>query len=234
MDKVVNYGKGIKAIAEDLHVTEEEAQTIYDTIMEEFPNLKKFMYESKSMAQNLGYVTTIFGRKRRLPNIQLPRYEYKFIGEEDKSLLEAFSKKLKYAKFNARKEIIQEAKEYGLIIKDNGGFIADAERQTVNSRVQGSAGDQVKVVMNGVFRDQLLNDLGFNLLLQVHDELIGEVPVENAARAAVQLKHIMETSLEGTLSVPSTCDIEITEVWYGEKLADITDEFERLIGEQNA
>ncbi|HUM44860.1 MAG TPA: DNA polymerase, partial [Fervidobacterium sp.] len=77
----VCYGKGVPAIAEDLGISREEAQKIYDQIMRAFPGLERFMIESQNMARELGYVDTVWGRKRRLPNMQLDPYEFSYSGK---------------------------------------------------------------------------------------------------------------------------------------------------------
>jgi DNA polymerase I-like protein with 3'-5' exonuclease and polymerase domains len=72
------YGKGVKAIGENLGVSTQKAQQIYDSVLKEFPGLKQLMIDSENMARELGYVTTILGRKRRLPDMQLEPYEFSY------------------------------------------------------------------------------------------------------------------------------------------------------------
>lgn len=230
----VCYGKGVPAIAEDLNISVKKAQEIYDKIMYEFPGLKQFMIESETMARELGFVTTIWGRKRRLPNMQLEPYEFTYTTEALKSnfdplfdgdntiptdvpetLKMQYKARLDRTYRRADKERIkQQAKNEGIHIKDNGGFIAEATRQCVNSRIQGSAADQTKIAMILVANDKRLKELGFRLLLSVHDELIGECPKENAKESAEIFAQLMVEAAKD-LIVPSKCDIEITECWYG-------------------
>jgi DNA polymerase I-like protein with 3'-5' exonuclease and polymerase domains len=196
------------------------------------------MEDSENMARERGFVTTVWGRKRRLPNMQLPPYEFTYIGGAPKDFdplfgdednLEDFSEvdeltKQRYTNLlNStyswrEKEVIKsKAKDEGIEIKDNGGYIAEATRQCVNSRIQGSAADQTKLAMILVGNDQRLKDLGFKLLLTVHDELIGECPKENAKEVAERFSQLMIDAAKD-LAVPSKCDVEITERWYGEPL----------------
>ena len=63
-----------------------------------------------------------------------------------------------------------------------------------------------------------LKKLGFNLLLTVHDEIIGEAPIENAKQVAEKLVSIMVNSAKPEIQVPMKCDAEITKSWYGEKI----------------
>lgn len=233
------YGKGVAAIGEDLGVSKKKAQEIYDKVMVSFPGLRQFMEDSENMARDLGYVTTIWGRKRRLPNMQLPPYEFSYIDgvpkdfdplfddeeefedgviEVDEETKQRYLKQLNRTYSWKEKENIKaRAKEQGILIKDNGGYIAEATRQCVNSRIQGSAADQTKLAMIAVGNDKKLKDLGFRLLLAVHDELIGECPKENAKEVAERFSQLMVEAAKD-LSVPSKCDVEITERWYGEPL----------------
>ena len=234
----VCYGKGVAAIGEDLGISKKKAQEIYDKIMISFPGLKNFMEESEEMARERGYVSTVWGRKRRLPNMQLPRYEFSYIGgvpidfdplfddeeeavgpmEVDPDAIERYSKQLDKCYSRKEKERIKaRAESEGIKIKDNGGYIAEATRQCVNSRIQGSAADQTKLAMILIGNDQRLKDLGFKMLLAVHDELIGECPREHAKEVAERFSGLMVEAAK-ELKVPSKCDVEITECWYGDPL----------------
>lgn len=236
----VCYGKGVAAIAEDLKIPKKKAQDIFDKIMGSFPGLKQFMIDSEEMAKTYGYVTTVWGRKRRLPNMQLEPYEFTYIGgapkdfdplfdEEDEDSIDTISEvsqeiRDKYTRLlnktysRKEKEIIKaRAISEGIKIKDNGGYIAEATRQCVNSRIQGSAADQTKLAMILVGNDKKLRDLGFRILLPVHDELIGECPKEHAKEVAERFAYLMVKAAKD-LVVPSKCDVEITECWYGEPL----------------
>jgi DNA polymerase-1 len=235
----VLYGKGVAAIAEDLRVTKKKAQEIYDKVMISFPGLKQFMEDSENMARDYGFVTTVWGRKRRLPNMQLEPYEFTYIGgvpkdfdplfddedefddgplEVDEATKQRYINVLNRTYSRKEKEVIKaKAKNEGILIKDNGGYIAEATRQCVNSRIQGSAADQTKLAMILVGNDKKLKELGFKLLLAVHDELIGECPRENAKEVAERFSLLMIEAAKD-LVVPSKCDVEITECWYGEPL----------------
>lgn len=232
----VCYGKGVPAIAEDLGISIKLAQEIYDKILKEFPGLKQFMIDSEQMAKEKGFVTTIWGRKRRLPNIQLPPYEfsldYKKVVQNFDPLSDDFEDETpdsvdpavigKYTRildrcrgYKQRDAIIKKAREEGIIIKDNGGYIAEAVRQCVNSRIQGSAADQTKIAMILIGNDKRLKELDFHLLLTVHDELIGECPEANVKEVSERFSGLMVEAAK-ELSVPSKCDVEITKCWYGE------------------
>ena len=102
----------------------------------------------------------------------------------------------------------------GVIVKDNSGFISQAERQSVNARIQGSAATMSKKAMIKVYRDQKLKDLGFKLMIAVHDELIGECPKENAEEVAERLSDLMKISALPEVQVPFKCDPTIEDSWY--------------------
>lgn len=231
------YGRGIKSVAEQLHTTKEKAQLIQDKIFKGFPAIPKFERDSMNMALELGYVTTLWGRKRRLPNLQLEEYEFKWKNgtapnqdlldwdttemqtEVPESKQNFYINKLDRVWGNQKRRIFEEALAEGIIIIDNGGKISDAERQVVNSRIQGSAADMSKLAMILVGKDERLKELGFRLLIPVHDELIAECPKENAKEASERFAMLMSKAAESKLTVPISCDVEITERWYGERIA---------------
>ena len=86
------------------------------------------------------------------------------------------------------------------------GELARAERQSVNSRIQGSAADVARRAMISCEFDQELANLGVQMLLQIHDELIFEVPEESVQEALPIIKYKMEHPLGFELSVPLDCD----------------------------
>jgi DNA polymerase-1 len=118
----------------------------------------------------------------------------------------------------AKDKVRQMAAEEGYEIVDNGGKIADAERQCVNSIIQGSAADMTKIAMNKIYRDEELRKLGYKLIIPVHDEVIGICPEENAKAVAERLEYIMIHIVDGFFTIQMKTDIEVTKRWYGENL----------------
>ena len=196
----VLYGRGVPSIAEQLGTTTKKAQAIKDSVFKGFPAIPQFEGDSLDMAYEKGYVTTLWGRKRRLPDLQLPEYEFRwkdgappdddlldFASEDDEEkvqevpeeLVRKYVSKLRNAYFGQKRKIFEQANKEGIWIVDNGAKIADAQRQVVNSRIQGSAADMSKLAMILVDNDERLKELGFRLLIPVHDELIAECPEEN-------------------------------------------------------
>ena len=188
-------------------------------------------------ARKNGYVETAWGRKRRLPDVQLPKYEFELLGggpstfdplafEEDQGEAEVDPAVCqKYTRLldktwggKEKRDIILKAREEGVKITDNGGKIADAERQCVNSIIQGSSADMTKLAMIAIYNDERLRELDCHLLLQVHDEVICECPKDNAKECAERLTSLMVGAAKEKIRVPMKCDAEVTECWYGEPL----------------
>lgn len=229
------YGRQIPSIAEQLGVSTKEAQAIYDKVIASFPALGKFIEDSQEMARTEGYVTTAWGRRRHLHDMQLERYEFSYSGkvtnfdplafgsevskEVPKKVKDNYTKQLDKAfGWKKKNDIIQKALAEGIKIKDNGGFIAQAERQCVNARVQGSAADITKLAMIAINKDERMKELDFHLLIQVHDEVIGECPIENAKEAGERLSYLMRTAPSNLIKLPFKCDVDFTKNWYGEEV----------------
>lgn len=236
----VLYGRGVPSIAEQLGTTTEKAQAVKDSVFKGFPAIPKFEQDSLDMAYELGYVTTLWGRKRRLPDLQLPEYEFRwkdgappdddlldfeFMNEPEYDTSEVpedaqdyYLRKLRNCWGKEKRKIFEEANEEGIWIVDNGAKIADAQRQCVNARIQGSAADMSKLAMIKVGNDERLKELGFRLLIPVHDELIAECPEENAEECRDRFAKLMSEAAEDKLTIPIKCDVEVTKRWYGESV----------------
>lgn len=231
----VTYGKGIPAIGEDLGISTQKAQAVYDKVMESFPMLEKFMHDTQKKAKDSGYVETPWGRRRHLTDMQLQRYEFSYSGkvtnfdplafgsevstEVPKKVKDNYTKQLDKAfGWKKKNDIIQSALSQGIKIKDNGGFIAQAERQCVNSVIQGGAADMAKLAMIHINNDEEMKSLDFHLLICVHDEVIGECPKENAKEASERLAQLMIDAPKGKIDIPMKVDCEITKNWYGESV----------------
>lgn len=73
-----------------------------------------------------------------------------------------------------------------------------------------------KKAMLLVGNDERLKELGFRLLIPVHDELIGECPIKNAVECKERFAKLMSDAAKDKLEVPISCDVEVTKCWYGE------------------
>ena len=233
----VLYGRGEASIAEQLKVTEDKAKAIKGSVFNAFPVIRQFERDSKEMAYYDGYVTTVCGRKRRLPDMQLDTYEFKwsdggqtisndvldFDSDDEmpipESRIKYYLNKLHSCKPWQKKKVFEEANKEGIWIVDNGKKIADAERQCVNSRIQGSAADLTKLAMIDLHTNKRLKELGFRLLIPVHDEVIAECPREYAKECSELLAQIMSKAAEKILEMPIKCDVTVSKEWYGEEIA---------------
>lgn len=230
----VLYGRGEASIAEQLGCTTEEAEQIKSSVFRAFPAIKKFEDDSLTMAKELGYVTTVCGRKRRLPDLQLPEYDFKWtngvspeedlldfdseIVDIDEDTRAYYLRKLSKLWGKKKAKVVEEAARNGITVVDNTMKIADATRQCVNARVQGSAADLTKLAMIKLHDNKRLKELGFRILIPVHDEVIAECPIENAKECSELLANTMSKAAEEILEMPIKCDVAVSYEWYGEEL----------------
>ena len=240
------YGRGTKSIAEQLNCSFEEANDIKNGFFNEFPKVEQWMSNTQVEAKQRGYVEDIWGRRRRLPDLLREKYEVTYknsvttfnplIGGTGKynpnneSIINTYKTKLNNAKYKSEIDNIKkEASQAGISIKDNSGFIAQAERQCVNARIQGGAASMSKRAMINVYNNEELRELGFKLLIAVHDELIGECPIENAERVKELLSQEMIDSALPEVKVPMKCDTDSFPAWYYDVYqAEIKKEFDTL------
>ena len=146
------YGRGIPSIAKQLGTTEQEAQNIYDSVLDIFKGLKKFDEDSKRMAYEKGYVTTAYGRRRRLPDIRLPEYSISYTAEHmekaknqkdlptemPQEVFDYWAKQVSNIKYRSDYRNLKDiAYAQGINLVSNSAFKARAARQTVNARIQG-------------------------------------------------------------------------------------------------
>lgn len=163
------YGMGAQKLAQELNISVNEAKAFITRYFERLDTLKRFYDSVEASARELGYVTTLAGRRRSLPDI--------------------FSR--------------------------NGQAFSLARRQAINTVIQGSAADIIKLAMLAVQQDTVLQDLGARLVLQVHDELLLEVPAKHAEKAGAQVVACMEGVCPGgvQLSVPLVVDWGVGASW---------------------
>lgn len=161
------YGIGDFSLAGDLGIPVKQARAYIQSYLASYPDVAAYLKDIVAEAHAKGYVTTLFGRRRYIPEI---------------------------SGHNAMQ------RKFG-------------ERVAMNSPIQGSAADIVKIAMLGVSRRIAAEGLDAKLILQVHDELIVEASKKDADRAAAILREEMEGAVK--LSVPLTVDLGIGERWYG-------------------
>lgn len=240
----ITYGRSTKTIGDQLfgknqEMTDDEktkaAQNIYDAVLNSFPDLNAFMQQSQAFARKYGYVETILGRRRHIPDMQLKPYEFRagrgYVNPDidpldpktlknKNELPKRISDKLEaeFAKYKYKGQIYKRIKELEenehIRVINNTKKITDATRQVVNSRVQGSAADLTKMAMLKIFNNEEWKELGAKVLLQVHDELIAEVPIRTAARAGELLGSLMSEA-GNFLPFTISCDVTTSIRWYG-------------------
>lgn len=229
----IMYGRGAAAIAEQTGSSVEEAQKIINNFYSGFPKVKEWVKKTEEDAKKTGYVEDFWGRRRRLPDLLLPKYTVKLqntttvldfnplfntkglVSSVKDNRIEKYTNLINNARgYKDRDCVKSEALKDGVVIIDNGAFISQAERQCVNARIQGSASTMTKIAMKKIYSDAILNELNFKLLITVHDELIGECPVENADEVSKRLSYIMSTCIQEYTDMPFKCDAETEPCWY--------------------
>ena len=160
--KAINFGiiYGISAfgLARQLAIPRGDAKAYIDAYFERYPGIRDYMDRTKDMARELGYVTTLFGRKCYTPGIK----------------------------------------------DGNPSHRSFAERAAINAPLQGGAADIIKRAMIRMPAALEKAGLGARMLLQVHDELIFDVPEKELDAAAELAKSVMEGV--AALDVPLTVD----------------------------
>lgn len=242
----IMYGRGIASIAEQIKTHDgkvtrqdiQDAEKIINTFFTSFPLSKKWMEDSLLNAQAFGYVEDLWGRRRRLPEIQLQKYEVlnknqhssfnPLLGTSGENVFENTNLISSYYNLlnNARNKkeidnIISQAKQKNILIKNNSGKIAQAERQAVNARIQGGAASMSKKAMIAIHNDEVMKYLGFRLLIAVHDELIGEAPIKNAEKAAERLSELMIEAAKPECVIPMKCDTTLENSWYESEYKEV-------------
>ena len=232
------YGRGSKSIAAQINQPVEVAEEIISNFYKTYPVVKEWMDNSIAQAKKEGYVTTLLGRRRHLPNMQLSEYSIKDLLSENnetvlfeevdisdgsrEKLIKEYLDKLKSCKSNFKKKsIIEQALKDSIEITDNYKKISAATRQTVNSIIQGSAADLSKKAMIDIYNSPKLRELGFRTLYVVHDEISGECPIENAEEVAKVLKETMIDSASKICDVPMKVDCYVVKHWYLDELSNV-------------
>ena len=162
----IMYGMGEYSLAEDLGISMKEAKTYIQNYLARFPKVTDYFNQVKDMAYSDGFVSTMLGRRRYIPELKASN-----------TMVRAFG-----------------------------------ERVARNSPIQGSAADIIKIAMIRVSKRLEKECPSAKLILQVHDELIVEVPNENADTARKILCEEMENAV--SLNVKLSVEVGTGETWY--------------------
>jgi len=187
------------------------ASEVFGTAIDEVSSEQR----SAAKAVNFGivYGITSWGLARQLgcdvdrATAIIDDYKSKFSGIQ--SFLEQCTKQA--IEYGYVETIMHRRRHIYAIDSSNPQQQALAKRVAINSVVQGSAADLIKIAMINVQRDLQSNFEGARLLLQIHDELVVEVPKENAETVRDILVDVMESAME--LDVPLVADASIASNW---------------------
>jgi DNA polymerase-1 len=160
------YGQGDFSLARQLDISREEARDFIEEYFRRFSGVRAFLDKQVDLARDLGYVETLGGRRRYIPEIQARNWNVRQFGE----------------------------------------------RIAQNTPIQGTAADLIKVAMIRIHKLLESRFPSTKLLLQVHDELLLEVPVDEVEEVGKMVVEEMEGAVE--LDVPLAVDSAVGESWY--------------------
>jgi len=160
------YGQGEFSLAQQLGVPREEAGRFISQYFERFQGVRSFLDAQVELARERGYVETLLGRRRYIPELRSGNWNVRQFGE----------------------------------------------RIAQNTPIQGTAADLIKKAMLGIHRGLEQEGLRARLLVQVHDELVFEVPEAELDRTRDWVVREMESALE--LNVPLRVDVGVGASWY--------------------
>ena len=171
--KAVNFGivYGISefGLAEQIDIKRNEAKQYIEQYLETYHGIRDYMSEIVESAKRKGYVETLFGRRRYIPELSSNNYMVRKFGD----------------------------------------------RAAMNTPIQGTAADIMKIAMIKVYNELKNRNLKSKIVLQIHDELIIETLIEEKEEVAKLLKDCMESA--AVLSVPLTVEVEEGNSWYQAK-----------------
>ncbi|MEQ2370601.1 DNA polymerase I [Blautia sp. CLA-JM-H16] len=171
--KAVNFGivYGISSfgLSQDLSITRKEAAAYIEKYFETYPKIKGFLDGLVKDGKEYGYVTTMFGRRRPVPELKSSNFMQRSFGE----------------------------------------------RVAMNSPIQGTAADIIKIAMNHVYERMKKEGLQSRLVLQVHDELL----IETKKEEIEEVSRILEEEMTGAAELKVELDVDMHQGdnWYEAK-----------------
>lgn len=168
--KAVNFGivYGISSfgLSQDLSISKKEAAEYIEQYFATYPKVKEYLDRLVADAKEKGYITTMYGRRRPIPELASSNFMQRSFGE----------------------------------------------RVAMNSPIQGTAADIIKIAMIRVWKKLRQAGLSSRLILQVHDELV----IETRQEEVEQVRRILEESMKqaAQLAVPLEVDLHTGENWY--------------------
>lgn len=171
--KAVNFGivYGISdfALAGDLGISRKQAGEFIKSYLETYTGVDKYMKDIKASAKEKGYVETLFGRRRYLPELSSKSFPIRSFGE----------------------------------------------RIAMNTPIQGTAADIIKIAMLRVWKRLKSEGYKTKLILQVHDELILEAPLDEREQVTSLLTEEMQNAIK--MDVPLVAEAHFGHDWYTAK-----------------
>ena len=232
------YGMGPYTAGIKMGKSKEEAEIILEDFFTKFSGVRDARDQSIATGERLGYVEDLIGRRRRLPNLQLPQYSayyrnkpYINQNNPDELITDYINRLIEKGERALTKEernfIIKEARNNNIVIKDNAQIIGKARRQSFNARIQGSAATITKAAMIAIANDPIMVELEAHMVIQVHDEVILECPTKNAPKVKEELEQIMmNCGYSLGITIPMKCDTVIETRWGEDAMStDILDEY---------
>ncbi|MGB4903085.1 MAG: DNA polymerase I [Saprospiraceae bacterium] len=162
----IAYGQSVFGLSQTLNISRGEAKEIIDNYFTQFPGIKQYMTDTIAFAKKHGYVQTLLGRRRYLPEI------------------------------NERNFTVR----------------GQAERNAINSPIQGSAADMIKVAMVKLHERLKKEQFKSVMTLQVHDELVFDVLRTELERIKPVIEHEMKIAIPG-LTVPIVVEMGSGDNW---------------------
>ncbi|MBQ8647217.1 MAG: DNA polymerase I, partial [Oscillospiraceae bacterium] len=159
------YGIGAFSLSKDIGVSVKEADAFIKNYLDSFPGVKGYMENTIAFGRENGYVATLFGRRRALPELTSTNFNVRALGE----------------------------------------------RMAMNTPIQGTAADVIKLAMVRVWKRLREEGLTARLILQVHDELIVEAPEGEIEQASRILSEEMQNA--AAFSVPLTAEVTQGHTW---------------------
>lgn len=167
--KIINfsllYGKTVFGLAQELKIDRATAKVYIDTYFAKYPKIKHCLDNIKETARSYGFVSTIFGRRIYLPNI------------------------------NTSNKVVREAEE----------------RLALNAPMQGTSADIIKIAMLNIDKWLTTHKLKSQIILQVHDELILQVPLNEVTLITANLARLMTEEIK--LAVKLAVDVKTAANW---------------------
>jgi DNA polymerase-1 len=162
------YGQSAYGLAQVTGMSNADAASFIKRYHETFPNIKGYVDSTLSQAHSQGYVNTLYGRKRFIPDMR----------------------------------VLSHAERQAL------------EREAINMPIQGTNADLIKIAMLRLHHALREKNMKTRMILQVHDELVFEVPVEELPHAQRLIISLMEGVADGDISVPIKVELKVGRNWY--------------------